>query len=296
MHTNNQYKFFYKETINENDYKELNNLLEICQKASPVNVKLELDYKLSLGKSNHKSKIKTEFFCYVEEVLVSYLGICNFGSGFNELTGLTHPDWRRQNIFKELLHRAITEMKKENCQKVLLLSDHNSASGTAFIKSMGGAYSFSEYGMILHCQQSESKNHLVHIEKAQAGDRETIGRMEHLFFSNQSDEKNDLDEMNDSLRLDSTYLIYKGSDIIGKICVDISGAYGFIYGFGIVNEHRGLGYGTQALQETIALLHGNGITDIGLDVAAANDRALHIYTNIGFVKQSVMDYYELNIS
>lgn len=36
-------------------------------------------------------------------------------------------------------------------------------------------------------------------------------------------------------------------------------------------------------------------TAIGLDVAAANERALHIYTSCGFEKQSVMDYYELNI-
>jgi ribosomal protein S18 acetylase RimI-like enzyme len=296
MYSKPNYKFLSKGTITEKDYSELNDLLKICQEVGPVNVKLELDYKLSHSRSVTSTNQKiTEFFCYAGDTLISYLGICNFGGELNEVTGLTHPMWRRQHIFNQLLQMAITEMKKDNQTKFLLLTDNDSTSGTAFITSIGATYSISEYGMKLEHYTPTSKEHQVHLMKAQAGDLKKINKLDHTLFADHLLEETDEEERIDKIPIDSSYLIYQDSNLIGKICVDISDSYAFIYGFGIMNEYRGKGFGTQALLETIGLIHSKGLTNIGLDVAATNERALHIYTSCGFVKQSVMDYYELDI-
>lgn len=296
MYSIPNYKFLSKEAITENDFTELNQLLKICQETDSVNVKLELAYKLSHAncKKSDTNQI-TEFFCYSDGILISYLGICNFGGELNELTGLTHPKWRRQHIFTQLLQMAISELKMHNQTKLLLLSDHNSVSGAAFLASVGGIYSFSEYGMQLLQPVPSPPQQQVCLRKAQTDDQGNINRINHRLFGDPIIADNDQEENTDYHLLDSTYLICHNSNLIGKICIDISDSYAFIYGFGIINEYRGQGLGTKALQEAIGLIQAKGITSIGLDVAAANDRALHIYTSCGFRKQSVMDYYELNI-
>lgn len=296
MYSTLKFNFLSKEAITEKDYAELIALLKTCQEVDSVNIKLELDYKLSRAKTNRSdTNKKTEFFCYFDDTLISYLGICNFGGELNELTGLTHPNWRRQNIFKQLLHMAVTEMKIEKQTKLLLLSDHNSSSGTAFLAATGACYSYSEYGMKLMQYSTPTRESQVSLRKAQIGDLVKINRLDHTFFADPIIEDAEQEEGFNKLLLDSTYLIYKDNNLIGKICVDMTDSFAFIYGFGIINDYRGKGFGTQALQATIALIYSKGITAIGLDVAAANERALHIYTSCGFEKQSVMDYYELNI-
>lgn len=294
MHTQLKLNFLSKSTITEADYAEISNLLTLCQKECPVNVKLELDYKLSLTKNNNHPVRQTEFFCYSGNTLISYLGICYFGGDFSELTGLTHPEWREQHIFKRLLKMAMEELKKDNHKKLLLLADHNSVSGTSFLNHIGAAYSFSEYRMRLVNNIKKTQESLVYLKKACIENRNELRNMDRIFYDNTESE--DINEEDyDLLTLDSTHLIYNGSDIIGKIRIEINDSYAFISGFVILDAFRSKGFGTKALKEAIALIQATGNPIIELDVAASNDRALHIYINCGFAKQSVMDYYELSI-
>ncbi len=89
-----------------------------------------------------------------------------------------------------------------------------------------------------------------------------------------------------------TYLILHNGEVIGKIKVDYNEDTAFIFGFGIMPEYRGNGYGREALKETLNLIIDKGIFISELDVECNNDRALNLYKSCGFEEVSSMNYYE----
>lgn len=69
------------------------------------------------------------------------------------------------------------------------------------------------------------------------------------------------------------YLWYKPDHVARSV---------FIYDFCILPAHQGKGYGKQALSAFEAMLAGDGFEQIGLRVAADNERAQHLYLKGGF--------------
>lgn len=65
--------FLSKSQITQEEYSQVNTLMELCQKEDQVNVKLELDFKLSLSNISLNHSKKTEFFCYDNNTLIAYL-------------------------------------------------------------------------------------------------------------------------------------------------------------------------------------------------------------------------------
>src|SRR5690606_20305057 len=86
-----------------------------------------------------------------------------------------------------------------------------------------------------------------------------------------------------------TYLVEKEGIVIGKVRLESHGTRGFISGFGILPEYRGMGYGRKALLAALNALKAQGMDAVGLDVSASNISALGLYKSCGFVEQSVID-------
>lgn len=64
--------------------------------------------------------------------------------------------------------------------------------------------------------------------------------------------------------------------------VDITDHSAFINDFFVLSEHRGLGYGSQAISVLENQLYAMGILQIKLRVAYHNERALKLYKQAGF--------------
>lgn len=291
-----------KEYISEKEYREITELQEICSLKDKVNLKLELDYKLNIdGKLGIGLKSINEFLYYVDETLIAYLGISNFGANIGEINGMTHPDWRRKGIFKKLLKIAIDECNNRNFNKILLLTDGKSNSGTEFIKAAGGNYDFSEFRMKLFSKASLESKNFISLRKARKLDEKEIGRQNTIYFNdvddNESVKKVDLEENESYLEEtlnEGTYIIEFKGDTIGKINVEYSDNVAFIFGFGILPNFRGKGYGKSALKEVLCLINEKNIYEIELDVECKNNTALNLYKSCGFEEVSVMNYYKYN--
>ncbi|MFL0248510.1 GNAT family N-acetyltransferase [Candidatus Clostridium stratigraminis] len=280
-----------KKYINEEDYKKINELKNLCSDGD-INLKLELDYKLNIKKEyNIPLEDMNEFLYYADDDLIGYLGICCFGGNTAELTGMVHPKWRRKNIFTKLYKLAIEECKKLKAEKILLVCDNKSSSGLEFIKSLGAEYSFSEYGMKLENNNAIEEKAFVNLRKALNSDGKEISRQNSIYFSSQGEKEvfPEEEEKYNSI----TYMIELKGRIIGKIRTDLNGNSAFIYGFGILPEYRGQGYGRETLETTLVLLKKHEITTVGLEVAAENSRALNLYKSCGFVEENVMDYFKV---
>jgi ribosomal protein S18 acetylase RimI-like enzyme len=69
-----------------------------------------------------------------------------------------------------------------------------------------------------------------------------------------------------------------------------------IFAFVVEPSSRGRGIGRAALRQACEQLRADGARRIGLDVDIANDRALGLYTSIGFTPVTTEDYYALPLS
>ncbi|MFT8351756.1 GNAT family N-acetyltransferase [Clostridium saccharoperbutylacetonicum] len=299
MQETNQ-KIITKQYLMEKEYKELKELEEIIKLVDNVNLKLELDYKLEL---NNISVCGTEgineFLYYEDGVLVSYLGISCFGGNVAELNGMTHPKWRRKGKFKKLFEFAKNECINRNFKKILLLTDGISDSGKEFIKAVGGQYDFTEYGMELLKQTSLKNKININLRKAEESDKLEIARQDLIYFSEKEDvesssENESIEERKeDKIKLKNVNIIELNNKIVGKILIEFTNDSAFIFGFGILPEFRGKGFGKAALKEALKIIKERNISNVGLDVAAKNKRALDLYKSCGFEEKSIMDYYSI---
>lgn len=284
-----------KQFISEKEYEELNQLEELCFIQDKTNLKLELDYKLSMrGSAEIGAKEINEFLYYVNDSLVAYLGISSYGgSNIAEINGMTHPDFRRKGIFKKLFEHAILECQKRNFTKILLLSDGNSKSGVKFINSVKGDYDFSEYRMKFQKKSNLENINSIGLRKAEKRDGREIER-QNVIFTGHSQDYDWFLKKEEELNI-INYMVEFNGKVIGKLKVNYSGDSAFISGVGILPEYRSKGYGKAALKEAIRLINGKNIYDIELDVESKNKSALNLYKACGFQELSVMNYYKYNI-
>ena len=279
-----------KQDITEEDYQELKELETICTTEDKVSLKLELYYRLSLSKSTEIGINKAnEFFYYIDNRLVSYLGISSYGANIAEINGMTHPEFRRKGLFAKLFQLAMDECHRRKFDKILLLTDEKSAAGIAFINSTSAEYDFSEYRMkASYCTLSDVANSIT-LRKVNILDTKEITRQNIIFF-------NDPEVTEDNYSIDehilnSTYMVELHEETIGKICIEDTDSTAYIFGFGILPEFRGKGYGRGALSAAMNVCHQRNFEEIELDVACKNRNALNLYTSCGFEVQSVMNYY-----
>jgi ribosomal protein S18 acetylase RimI-like enzyme len=83
---------------------------------------------------------------------------------------------------------------------------------------------------------------------------------------------------------------------VGTLSLAREGGDAGIYGFVIDPSSQGRGLGRDALRRVCEQLRADGARRIGLEVAVDNDRALALYTSVGFMPITTEDYFALPVS
>jgi len=296
---NYQNTIVMKFELDEEDIQDVKNLEAICYEIQRTDLKLELDFKKSQKKNAIKNKIMVEFLYYENKILVGYLGLCNFGGNTVEISGMVHPIFRRKGIFNKLYLIAKEEWQKISPPEVLVLCDHTSKSGLAFINSIGAEYLSSEYKMCLNRDVLEDKHaHVIKLRLAISEDASEIERQTSVYFGQPQkladDKEAETDIEKPLIPVDDNFISYMAElngEIIGKIHISTTDNEGFIYGFGVLPDFRGRGYGREILGSTLDILREKDVLNIFLEVATENKSALSLYESCGFEEISVMDYY-----
>ncbi|MFZ0368293.1 MAG: GNAT family N-acetyltransferase [Halobacillus sp.] len=283
-----------KEFPNYDDYKRVTKLMEACIAHDNISLKLELDYKLSHSFHEMKDINKSnEFMFYEGEMLIGYIGICQFGSEVMEVNGMVHPDYRRRGVFSRLYEFVEGEWLRRPSENMLLLSDQHSCSGQAFIKSTGAHYDMSEYEMFLMNEPGEkTASRQISLRKAMNKDAKEIARQNNIYFQTAPGTELTLPEEEAKHGVD-IYLAELEQSCIGKVHLNREDSIGAIYGLGVLPEYRGRGYGREILLRSIEKLNEIKVDDIKLQVAVKNRNALSLYQTCGFEETSTMDYFKL---
>ncbi len=313
-----------KETIDYEEYDLINKLQEQCINEDQTALKLELDYKIGITPKNGKvSSIQNinEFMYFDGQQIIGYIGVCSFGGGGSpiEVNGMVHPEYRRQGVFKTLSKLVIEEWKRRDSGSILLLSDRKSNYGQKFIKGTGAQYKHSEYEMYLKEDNLEPLQRGlcgITFRKATNADAPEIDRQNEIYFNDEFQDFGNIPNDNESdiisAEVETTitnedmilpeeeekngmtiYFAEKDQQIIGKVNLQLISGIGGIYGLGVLPEHRGKGFGRVILIMAIEKLKESNASEVMLQVAVKNSKALNLYKSCGFMETSTMDYYEI---
>ncbi len=179
-----------KRLLDAASYKQILALQRVCEEADGIALKLELEYKLADAKNRESSQTDpaiNEFMFYIDRQLVGYVGICGFGeaSGPLELSGMVHPDYRRNGIFKTLSTLAETECKRRQTKLSLGLCDRKALAGQAILKKQGRTLHHSEYEMHLQSSPDDTTDETLHgisLRKAVNSDAAELARQDSIYF------------------------------------------------------------------------------------------------------------------
>jgi ribosomal protein S18 acetylase RimI-like enzyme len=274
--------------LTETDFAQIRQLAEFCQKYDHVTVKLNWELM-----KYRDPAVVSDFCYYSNDQLVGYVPLDGFGESF-EITGIVHPDFRRQGIFRQLMSAARDEAKRREARQLLLVNYKHSESGTALAKALALPYRFSEYHMIADLTSipplPKSQLQLVEVT---IDDLQELSRLLSIAFGEGG--WSAVEELREQFqRKDGQYWFARlGTENIGQIGVvaDQDGIY--IRAVGIVPEYRNKGYGRQLLAILLRKLLDEGHQHFELDVEVKNASALSLYESCGFHESNVYDYYEI---
>ena len=248
--------------------------------------------KLEWGRLRGRSGDRVEDLLWWEgDRLVGFLGIYGFET-LPELAGMVDPDARRRGIGTALLDAAISLCRDRGALRPLLIVPRASPTGRRLALRGGGVLDHSEHALVLSGDPITGPHGPVGLRRANVADIPLISRLLELGFGGPAPD--DL-----ASRLDSTYertvIVELDGSAVGTLRFrHAEGAR--IYAFVIDPAWRGRGIGRAALGRACGQLRAEGTSWIGLEVDAENDRALTLYTSVGFTPIATEDYFALPLS
>jgi ribosomal protein S18 acetylase RimI-like enzyme len=222
--------------------------------------------------------------------LLGFLGIYGFGES-PELAGMVAPGARRRGIGSALLDAAVPLCRERSDRPPLLVVPRRSIGGKRLALRRGGTLDHSEHHLVL---SGEPTGGLVEPEislrPAVAGDVPVVvSLLERGFGWSGPDDLGD--------RLERTALIELRGAVVGTLFLERDDEQeASIFGFVVEPSLQGRGIGRAALRRACEQLRAGGARRIALDVDVANDRALGLYTSIGFTPVTTEDYFALPLS
>jgi ribosomal protein S18 acetylase RimI-like enzyme len=225
-----------------------------------------------------------------DDKLLGFLGIYGFGWPTLELAGMVDPERRRRGIGRALLANALEVGRSRDCDRLLLVVPRVSLAGREFAARLGATHEHSEHALTLSRRPADAPTDpALTLRQATPADLPTLSA---LFLDGFGEAQLDgsgalVDQQSRTMMVD------RSGETIGTLRVTNDGCLARVYGFVVASAWRGRGVGREALERVCRELFDAGADSVGLEVEVANDRALSLYTSIGFEPVATEDYYAL---
>ncbi|MDB4942636.1 MAG: GCN5-related N-acetyltransferase [Labilithrix sp.] len=224
------------------------------------------------------------------EQLLGFVGLYAFGGVDVELAGVVDPAARRKGIATALLASALPLCRERGFPRALLVTPRAPAAGHAFALRRGAALDHSEHALVLIGEPAAGPSDpALRVREATAAD---LPLLNHLL-----EEAFGFTPETVLARLGTTtartLVAEIDGEVIGTVRVTLEAEVGGVYGFAIAPALRGRGIGRDVLRRVCQQLRAGGATRVGLEVMVHNERALGLYTSLGFGVVTTEDYYAL---
>ena len=248
--------------------------------------------KLEWGRLRGRAGDRVEDLLWWEQGrLLGFLGSYGYGPSL-ELAGMVAPTARRRGIGNALLEAAGPLCRGLGHDEALLIVPRASEAGKRLALRRRGVFDHSEHALMLSGDPTPGPlpRHATSLRPATAADLPVVSRLLEAGFDGPAHD--DLAERISSPQRPVLVVELDGV-VAGTIGVTREGDDGRIYGFVIEPGRQGRGLGRDALRHACERLRADGAQRIGLEVAVDNDRALALYTSVGFAPVTTEDYYTL---
>lgn len=273
-------------------FKAIRQLEAICNEADGLTMKLNLSTL-----RNRPDDEMNDILVYDDSHLIGYLALYIFKTNEAEVSAMTHPGYRRQEILKQMLAAAAQELQQRDIPDFLFICERASATVVPVMQAIGAAYDFSEYKMVL--QQTAKPAPVstgLELRRALLANIETLVQMDVICFGTQLEATRKYLERDFASPRRQGWLAMLNGQPIGKIHINSGGSETYLNAFCVLPDYRGQGYGKAILGQTVARLLTERHKLITLEVETENENALLLYKNAGFAVTTVYDYYRLAVS
>jgi ribosomal protein S18 acetylase RimI-like enzyme len=220
--------------------------------------------------------------------LVGFLGLYSFGGSPVELSGMVHPTFRRRGIGTRLLDEAMALSRARGHDHVLLVTPRASPGARIMAESRRGVLDHSEHAMDLEGAPTEVlSDPSLTLRTARSDDAFAMDQILTEAFGHSPGPLN-LEEPGQSV-----LVAEHDGEVIATLRVSKSTDSWGIYGLAVDSKHRGAGVGRDLLGRVCRQANENGVTRLHLEVEVNNDRALGLYTSLGFTRTTTEDYFAI---
>lgn len=275
--------------LTETQLKDLEQLRIRCKKIDGSTPNL---YTHILAKPR---ALPASLMCYEKNRLVGFLSAFFFYDDAVEVALLVEPKFRRRGIAKQLLNFIIPLIQSHGLIKLIFSSP--SHLNDTWLPAFGLSSTHSEYYMERNVLLPirDVKQDLV-IRKATMDDIILLGALDEACFPKKT---NEYTERFHNLLGDKNYLIFLGfqnEQPIGKAHMRLDKKGVTLSDIAIFPDFQGKGYGTTLIAHCTNLALSKRKPQVCLDVETHNERALHLYTRLGFFVQNACDYWAISVN
>ncbi|RIK45054.1 MAG: hypothetical protein DCC58_07475 [Chloroflexi bacterium] len=258
------------------------------------NLALKLNWEL---RGDQPDGLVNNLLAYDGADVVGFVALDGFGGEY-EFCGMVNPSQRRRGVGTQLLMAVVKASRARGVTQLLLVCEHASQSGNAFVAAQGERlrYDFSEFRLELAAGDAPPLPQSdLHLRRAVRADLGVLASIRAASFAEPLDDV--LAELAESFdEPDSRYyLATVGAEPVGLIGVVDDEGSAYLRSLGVSPEHQGRGYGRAILAGAVGLLRAEGYTHFALDVATQNSNALSLYQSCGFRQTNRFDYYAVDL-
>jgi len=218
------------------------------------------------------------------ERLVGFLGTYAFGGATVELAGMVDPQMRRRGVGSALLAAGLGLCGGPG----LLVVPRSSTAGAAFALARGGGLSHSEHALVLTGPPAPGPaDPDLSLRAAGPEDVDVVADLLAAGFGSAPD------PAQVAARIDGTQVAERDGAVVAALRVEPDGDTSSVYGFVVAPALQGRGIGRDVLRRVCQDLAAHGARRVALEVATLNERALGLYTSLGFVQVATEDYYRV---
>lgn len=287
-----------KHLLPERELTELERLVALCNAHDRLQTRF--DYQQMILPTVPTDDL---FFYYQANLLVGCLLMDRYHSNIKEVTGIVHPDFRRQGIGRILLNAARSECLSRGITRLLCTCETSSAGGRAFLQASGAGREFAEHRMVLQTFQPRYQydDRLV-FREALREDRDELAVVLAADFGNSREKA--LEHVLRTFEGPNRHFYlatYGGDEVscgepVGTVRTEETPREIDIYSFFVRPPYRGRGHGRQIMEETILTIRERSQKPIALEVDTNNFTALNLYRSLGFIVERTYEYYGLDLS
>jgi ribosomal protein S18 acetylase RimI-like enzyme len=245
--------------------------------------------KLEWGTLNSRTGEQVDDLLWWDgDTLLGFLGLYAFGGAEVELAGMVDPAARRRGIATTMLTAAGPLLTERGRDHALLVCPRATDTGRLFAESLDAQLDHSEHALVqAKAPAGLSEDPATTVRLPTAGDETVVAKLLEQGFGHPAP------ALTSSFAQDGTqhWVVERDRRAVGYIRMTLDGSRGSVYGFVIEEVLRGQGIGRDVLHRAGAELRRQGAQQIGLEVAVNNDRALGLYTSLGFERVATEDYF-----